>query len=289
MTFEYQESFSMHKSMHLPRKRGRPPKNKTTECCIPKKKTMMPKEEEEADGGAENQRARYNIPCTVDNCDSTFSCIELLSGHKKYIQMPHLATVLSTLDKKTLLPKKEEGEVRAEDQSALRAQMSSPQRHSSESQLTPKKEAFQWWTKEEEEEELNGRAEYQRALRAQTSSQQGCAPESQQPRYNIPCSVDYCDLTFSSMEALRVHKKEMHRTPDEKTIVPKEEEEENGIAADQRASCTQTLCTPYKKTTVPKEEEEEEQEIDYIAEDQRALRAQTSWTPDNNTIVPKEQ
>ena len=300
MNFQNLDSLETHKSIHLPKRRGRPARKRETEwgntdevTMSPEKddeedeeeeeeeleldgraedktaswsqtlwtadmKTTVPNEEKELDGRVEDQRAPsspdvkalvpdedaqrrasesqqpgYNIPCSVDYCDRTFPSMEALRVHKKDDHTPQLATLSSTPEKKTIVPKEEEQEQeqeqeqevdgRAEDQRALRAQTSSPQGSASESQLPTKRgqltmehgcpakkmttvprttDMHTTVPKEEEaEEEVDDRSDAQRALRAS---------ESQQPGYNIPCSVDNCEFTFPSVEALRVHKKDVH-------------------------------------------------------------------------------
>ena len=226
MIFQNLDSLLTHKSMHLPRRRGRPPKKKPEEV----------EEEEEEEEDEEEEDEEDDEEDEEEEVDS-----------KAEDRRALMSQTSCTADKKTVVPKEEEEEEevdgRAEDQRALSVQMSSPQGSASESQLTmkrgqlimnydypPKKKATESWTpdtmpmvpkkEEEEEEEVDGRAEDQRAVRAQTSSPQGCASETQHPRYNIPCSVDYCELSFPSVEALRAHKKDVHRPQPTPELAP---------------------------------------------------------------------
>ncbi|KAK0138774.1 Zinc finger and SCAN domain-containing protein 2 [Merluccius polli] len=228
MIFQNLDSLLTHKSMHLPRKRGRPPKKKPEEV---EEEEVEEEEEDEEEEDEEDEEEDEE-----EEVDSRAEDRRALMSQMSW-----------TADKKTVVPKEEEEEEevdgRAEDQRALRVQMSSPQGSASESQLTmkrgqltmnygypPKKKATESWTpdtkpmvpkkEEEEEEEVDGRAEDQRAVRAQTSSPQGRASETQQPRYNIPCSVDYCELSFPSVEALRAHKKDVHRPQPTPELAP---------------------------------------------------------------------
>ncbi|CAL8297984.1 unnamed protein product [Lota lota] len=178
MNFQNLDSLETHKSIHLPRRRGRPAKKKGTEWGTPEKETMSPEKEEEEEEEEEEE----------------------LDGRAEDQRAPWSQTSWIP-DKETMVLEEVELDARAEDQRAPWSQTSwTPDMKT----MVPKEE-------EEEEEEVDNRSDAQRALRPHTSSPQGSASESQQPGYNIPCPVDNCDLTFPSVEALRVHKKDVHR------------------------------------------------------------------------------
>ncbi|KAG7268572.1 hypothetical protein CRUP_003181 [Coryphaenoides rupestris] len=218
-------------------------------------KTLLPEQKEEEveeEGGAsESQQPRYNMSCSVGDCDLTFSSMEELRVHKKGDHGPR-----RTPNKKTIVvPKEEEEEWRNTDEMLIMPDhcgtISTPQTSwSQDIKIVTLKE-------EEDEEEI-------------------CSP------------VNDGDLTLPSMEELRVHKKGDHgprRTPNKKTIVvPKEEEAGKGKGA----LTVQTSWRLDMKTLVPKEVEVGA-EVAGTAEDQRVLRSQRSWPPDKKTMVPKEK